>query len=58
MIENIRKEIFTAVIANGSVHQKENWKKLCDEAFEWVISIGHSEQSVPVKKTKRKADTA
>ncbi len=57
-MNDIRKDIFIAVISNGSVHQKENWKKLCDEAFEWVISIGHPEKSVPVKKTKRKADTA
>ena len=33
----IRKDIFVAVIANGSIRQKENWLDTCEVAETWIL---------------------
>ena len=54
----IRKDIFVAVISNGSLVQKENWQATCDAAAEWVLKSDTPVTPAPVKRTRKKVDTA
>jgi hypothetical protein len=56
MNEQIKKDIFVAIISSGSNYQKENWRKTADEAYRWVIS--QDEQVARPRQTKAKADKA
>lgn len=35
---NLKKDIFVAVISNGSIQQKQNWKGTCESAYEFCTS--------------------
>ena len=32
----IKKDIFVAIISNGSMSQKERWKETAIQAYDWV----------------------
>ena len=34
----IKKDIFVAIVSNGSTAQKECWKQTAQEVFEWVMA--------------------
>ncbi len=48
----IKKDIFVAVISNGSMVQKENWEHTAQKAFDFCTSHTDKPKS-PVKKTKK-----
>ncbi len=60
-IATIKKDIFVAVINNGSNNQKERWKETAQEAYEWVCESGNNGTvKAPLKRRRRRkvADTA
>ena len=49
----IKKDIFVAVIANGSLRQKEEWLNTCEIAAAWVIGKDTPEKAL-IRRTKKK----
>ena len=54
----IRKEIFAAVITNGSIQQKERWQITCDAAAEWIFKSDTQRKVALKRKSKGKVGTA
>lgn len=55
--ESIRKDIFVAVITNGSIQQKERWQITCDQAAEWIFKSDTQRKVALKKKSKGKVGT-
>jgi len=47
----VKKDIFVAVISNGSHNQKECWKEQCEKVYDWVV--GTDTAKAPVTKTTK-----
>ncbi|MCK9326772.1 MAG: hypothetical protein M0P69_14870 [Bacteroidales bacterium] len=48
----IKKDIFVAVISNGSIQQKADWQNLCEQAAKWIFSEDTLKET-PVRKPKK-----
>ncbi len=53
-IAKIKKDIFVAVISNGSMHQKENWKETAQAAYEWVIKDDTAKAPSQITRRRKK----
>ena len=51
LIANLKKDIYTAVISNGSLEQKNNAIKISEDVFQWCVKDLGQEKS-PKFKTK------
>ena len=49
----IKKDIFVAVISNGSMVQKEHWQDTCENAMKWVLK-SDTPVKVQTRRTKKK----
>jgi len=52
-MDNIKLEIFKAVISVGSNNQKENWKATCNDVYRWIEDTEKSPSSKSKKAQKR-----
>jgi len=50
-MDNIKLEIFKAVISVGSNNQKDNWKAACNNVYEWVT--GKDTEKSPSPRSKK-----
>lgn len=53
-IATLKKDLYVAVISNGSATQKEKAIETAQKAFEWCVShLGKAEDNAPVKRMGR-----